>query len=865
MSHFDSFTEFAKNTLILSQEEMRKLKDDKVQTYHLLLGVLRQPKSVAAGILSQFGVKYENAFQIVEEMKRSAHLVDEGKNDQSIFSPFVQNSVELAAKTALENGHTMVDSEHILFALLQQKNSGAAFVLEALMVRPPQVLEQINLLFKKNKEPQNPNTNNMESFLSGLQGLLVGMAVGDEKSGGGGQFVTDDTMNHDETGSNRGPRGRKKKLALDYFCTDFTEMALDGDIEDIIGRNKEIERMVQILSRKTKNNPVLLGDPGVGKTAIAEGLAQRIIEGKVPDSLMDKRVLSLSMSQLVAGTKYRGEFEERLKRVVDEASEAENEVILFIDELHTIIGAGSSEGSLDAANILKPALSRGVIQVVGATTMDEYRKYVEKDTALARRFQPVDVPEPSREDAVQILSGIAQHYEKYHNVVISKEAIEASVDLSIRYIQDRFLPDKAIDLLDEACASQSVRHSSGGKEIRELRKNLSDIQKKKEQAVIDQNYEKANTLHQKELNVETAIMDLKAKKTQGKPKKNVTEKQVASIVQQVTGIPVSKLMGGEISQLKDLEKILEKHIVGQEKAVEAVAKSVRRARMGLQNPKRPLGVFMFLGPTGVGKTELVKHLAKEVYFDEKALIKIDMSEFSSGHASSRLVGATAGYVGHENGGELTEKVRRKPHSIVLFDEIEKAHKEVHNMLLQILEDGTLTDGKGHSISFKNTLIIMTSNVGADRFQANANAIGFGAAEKDLSENEHEFDAIFEDVKKDLKKTFSPEFINRLDGVIPFKPLNKKDIKTIVKIQLKEFQERLKEKNITLNIGGSLINTLAKESYHPESGAREVRRVLSTMLEHPLVEALVSGDIQEGMTLKVGFDKKLKNCTFEVLK
>lgn len=862
MSHFDSFTEFAKNTLILSQEEMRKLTDTNVQTHHLLLAILRQPKSVGGGVLHQFGVTYDTGFSIAHELTQDSPL-NEGVEKESIFSPLVQEVIEKAAQIALEHGHTMVDSEHILYALLKQEKSAAHHILDALMVRSEQVLEQIEQLFKKSKEPATPGANGqMDSLLNGLHGILVGMAVGGEKSGAGGQFSVED-FDQEEGMGGKMPQGpRRKKLALDYFCVDFTEQALNGELEEIIGRSTEIDRMVQILSRKTKNNPVLLGDPGVGKTAIAEGLAQKIISGKVPDSLLDKRVLSLSMSDLVAGTKYRGEFEERLKKVVDEASEADNEVILFIDELHTIIGAGSAEGSLDAANILKPALSRGVIQVVGATTIDEYRKYIEKDPALARRFQAIDVPEPTIEDAKAILSGIAKNYEKYHAVTISQEAVDATVTLSARYINDRFLPDKAIDLLDEACASQSVQNRTGGKEIRDLRKKLSFLQKKKEQAVIDQNYEKANVFHQEEQEIMKAITDLKARKIQGKARKKVTEAHVGSVLEQMTGIPVSSLLGSELKQLQSLEKTLSSHIVGQSKAIEEVSQAVRRSRTGLQNPNRPLGAFLFLGPTGVGKTELVKRLAKEVYFDENALIKIDMSEFSQSHSGSRLVGATAGYVGHEDGGELTEKVRRKPHSIVLFDEIEKAHKDVHNMLLQIMEDGALTDGKGRSVSFKNTMIVMTSNVGADRFQQNANAIGFAATKQDLAENEHQFESIMEDVQADLKKTFPAEFINRLDAVIPFHPLNRDSIKAIVKIHLAEFKERLKEKSITLTVGGSVVNALAKAAYKPEAGAREVRRILAQRVEHPLVEALIEGTIKEGETVRAKYDTKEKLCTFE---
>jgi ATP-dependent Clp protease ATP-binding subunit ClpC len=875
MSHFDSFTRFAKNTLILSQEEMRQLGDIQVQTQHLLLGILRQPKSMAGFLLRNFGITYENTFRIAEELKtkNTDETSDKKTDNENIFSVFAQKVIESSAQSALDFGHSMVDSEHILYALLKQKNSGATQILETLMVKPDQIVQQLQEILQKSQEPAQtegkmpsaPSSDQIEQLLNGLHGILVGMSVGfqDEQAGGGGQFGAD---NLDERVGEAPPRqSRKKKLALDYFCTDFTELAAQGKLDKIIGRRKEITRVIQILSRKTKNNPVLLGDPGVGKTSVGEGLAQKIVEGNVPDSLIDKRVLSLSMSHLVAGTKYRGEFEERLKRIIDEASEAENEVILFIDELHTIIGAGSAEGSLDAANILKPALSRGLIQVIGATTMEEYRKHVEKDAALSRRFQPVDVPEPTIEEAIQILQGLRKHYEKYHNVLIQEEALESAVKLSARYINDRFLPDKALDILDEACASQSVSNRTNGKEIRDMRQKISHVQKKKEEAVMAQNYEKANSLHQKEQELDSKLQTLKTRKVKGTPIKKVYKLDIAKMLEQMTDIPVSALLDSEVTHLQNLEKTLQTKIIGQNRAIETISQAIRRSRVGLQNPHRPLGVFLFLGPTGVGKTELVKQLAKEVYHDEKALIKVDMSEFSSGHTGSRLVGAPAGYIGHDEGGELTEKVRRKPYSIVLFDEIEKAHREVHHMLLQIFEDGHLTDGKGRKISFRNTIIVLTSNIGAKRFQKNANAIGFGDTAKDLAEHEHEFELVTEDVMKDLKSSFPPEFINRLDSVTIFHPLNRESIKKIVRLQINEFQERLNEKNITLKVSGIVLNSLVKMAYDPQSGARQVRRTLADTLEHPLAEKLLSGEVKENTNLKVGYDKKKKICTFEKIK
>ena len=870
-SHFNSFTDFAKNTIILAQEEMKKLSEERVQTQHLLLGILRQPKSVGGSVLRNFGINYENAFRIAESLKspREKEIVQvsdkEAAAGASILSSFAQQSIESAAKTALGFGQEMVDSEHILYALLKQKNSGAIHILESLMVRPNQVIEHLDSIFKSGDSAEgdvkvlSQNQGQVDSFLNSLQGVIVGI-LGDRGNGGNGGM--EDIMS-EKLKEKKGTG--KKSLALDYFCTDFTEKAFNNELEPIIGRGKEIGRIIQILCRKTKNNPILLGDPGVGKTAIIEGVAQIVAQGKVPDSLLDKRVLSLSISDLVAGTKYRGEFEERIKKIIEEASNAENEIILFIDELHTIVGAGSAEGTLDAANILKPALSRGNIQVIGATTYDEYRKYIEKDAALARRFQSIEVPEPTTEEAIEILKGVKPHYEKFHSVKITEEALVSCVTLSQRYITDRFLPDKAFDLLDEACATKSISNRKNGKEIRALRMKISAIQKKKEGAVVAQNYEKANKLHLEEKALTQEILELKQKKVAPQKMQAIEVESIAQVIAQITGIPSTTLLSTDLTALKQLESKLEKHIIGQEEAIKTISKAVRKSRVGLQDPNRPLGAFLFLGPTGVGKTELVKTLAKEIYHDEKALIKIDMSEFSSGHTSSRLVGATAGYIGYENGGDLTEKVRKKPYSIVLFDEIEKAHKEVHNLLLQVLEDGVLTDGKGRKINFKNTILILTSNIGANRFQKEANSIGFADSKDEIKHHEADFEAAKLEVRKDLKNHLSPEFLNRLDATIVFGPLERESIKKIVKLQIEEIQKRLAEKDIKLKIGGSTINAIAKQAYNPEFGAREVRRVLQETLENPLIEGVIEGEIKEKTVQKVSYSAKTKQCHFETIK
>lgn len=866
MGNFDSFTHFAKNTIILAQKEMAKVKDSQIKTQHLLLGILRQTNSTAGVILRNFGVTYDNASLISRELNIKTQYTPKDKIDEStppLLSLFAQQAIESAAQAALDFGHPMVDSEHLLYALVKQKESGAIHLFKNLMLNPAHLENYLENLFQQESKhkssksgtvltPQNPNQ--IDSLLNSLQGMFIGM--GNEKNASG-PFPGVDNQKENSTHQPR----KNKKLALDYFCHDLTDEALQGKLDKIVGREKEISRVVQILARKTKNNPLLLGDPGVGKTAIIEGLAQRIIKGNVSDCILDKQVFALSMSDLVAGTKYRGEFEERLKRVIDEASNIENEVILFIDELHTIIGTGAAEGSLDAANILKPALSRGKVQIIGATTMDEYKKYIEKDAALSRRFQSVDIPEPTVEETIEILKGVAPHYEEYHSVKISAEALISTAKLSHRYINDRFLPDKAFDMLDEACALKSTGTKNNGKPIRELRTKLVNTVKQKEEAVVSQNYERANKLHQKEMALEEELKKLKNKKNTRKSVKKVDETDIAKILEQMTGIPASSLLTNELSQLQNLENNLKQKVVGQSHAISQVSKSIRRARVGIQNPNRPLGTFLFMGPTGVGKTELVKQLSKEVFHNNDALIKIDMSEFSAGHSTSRLVGTTAGYVGYNNGGQLTDKINRKPYSIVLFDEIEKAHKDVHNLLLQILEDGVLTDGKGKKVSFKNTIIILTSNIGAERFQKQANSIGFADSEKDISQHKHDFEIAKEDVLKDLKQSFSAEFVNRLDGTIVFQPLDRNAIREIVKIQIDDLGTRLDEKNIKLNCGGALINTLAKLAYHPESGAREVRRIISEKLEMPLVEEFISGNISSDASLRVSFDKKKELCEF----
>ena len=627
--------------------------------------------------------------------------------------------------------------------------------------------------------------------------------------------------------------------ALDFFSTDLTQEARDGKIDKIIGRSQEIERLIAILNRKTKNNPALVWEAGVGKTAIVEGLALRIAAGNVPFSMKDKRILSLDMSTLVAGTKFRGEFETRIKQVIEEASKVENEVILFIDEIHTIIGAGSWEGTLDASNILKPAMGRWKIRVIGATTINEYQKYIEKDPALERRFQKILADEPNKEVALEIISGLKEIFEEYHNLNIGDDAIEAAVALSIRYITDKQLPDKAIDLVDEACSMKSMKYNFDEKEIKKLKEKSAKLQKRIEQSVIAQHYKKAVSLKEDQKTIEVEIQNLKKKFTIPKDKRFwVREEDIQRVLSVTTGIPVSNLSKGEIDRLKKLPAQMKKSIIGQDEAVDAIAKSIIRSKTGVGTPHRPLGSFLFLGPTGVGKTEIVKTLAREYYGDEDALIKIDMSEYSDKTSANKLIGANAGYVGYEEGGLLTEKVRKKPYSIILFDEIEKWDVEIHNMLLQILEEWILTDNKGRKVNFKNTIIIMTSNIGQDEFASKAAQIGFDISESEEESVMSDYDTAKKNIIDNLTNYFSPEFINRIDKVVVFNPLDKAKIKKIVKLQLEKLEERLKKVGIEISFNTRTINLIAKDVYNPEFGAREIRRYITDMIEDEIAEKIL---------------------------
>ena len=843
-NYFEKFTKEAKDALVIAQEKAEESNLNYVGTEHILLGILHQENSLGATILNNFGVSISNVELVLRSVGRSSKTQNDSSKPAGL-SGFAKQVIENAVGCASRYNHNFVGTEHLLFAVVCQDNTAATVILENMKINPKHVQSQIVEFFQKGLDNKNMNgqMNNMnpvEFFLNGLNGVLA---------------------SSDQPTFKKGDKKSKSKTpTLDYFTVDLCDQVRKGKVDPIIGREKEIERLVSILNRKTKNNPVLIGEPGVGKTAIVEGLAMRIVDNKVPQQMLDKRILILPMGSVVAGTKFRGEFEERIKLIIEEAASMPN-IILFIDELHTLIGAGSAEGSLDAANILKPALSRAKIQVIGATTTNEYRKAIESDQALERRFQTIMVEEPSIDHAIEMLNGIRESFEDHHNLMITSEAIEAAVKLSSRYITERFLPDKAIDLIDEACALKRVTSPEHKSEIKELQTKLSKLTKKKEQAVSAQDYEKAKKVRDQELKLSAEIDKLKTVKTPRKLRKKISSEDVAKMVHKITGVPVSKLVSSDLSKLKNLESILHKHIIGQEHAVKDISKAIRRSRAGISSSKRPIGSFLFLGPTGVGKTELVKTLASEIYNDPKALIKIDMSEFSEKHAASRLTGTTAGYVGYEEGGQLTEAVRRKPYSVVLFDEVEKAHPEFFNLLLQILEDGVLTDGKGKKVDFTNTIIVMTSNLGASKLTSKAGPIGFSLSDSEEKERIKDFESTKEEIMSDVRKFFKPEFINRIDKVIVFDPLKHDDVKEIIKLLINQLQFRMNDRNIKIKVSEKAISFLAEKGYDPEYGARPARRILQDKLEDEITELILDKKVSTGQTINIGF--KSDKLTFSV--
>lgn len=802
---FERFTERAQKVLYYAQEEARNLKYPAIGTEHILLGLLREGEGVGAKALVALGMDLE---KVKESINKLVNIGQESVELGEIgFTPRAKKVIGLAQDEAVRWGVNYVGTEHILLGLIREGEGVAAQVLLDLGANPDKIRRQVL------------------AFLGGIP---------NSDSGGNGR----------KQGS-KGGAGQTKTPTLDEFGRDLTNMARDNKIDPVIGRQKEIERVIQVLSRRTKNNPVLIGEPGVGKTAIAEGLARKIIDGNVPEVLKGKRVVALDMGSLVAGSKYRGEFEERLKKVMEEIRQVGN-VILFIDEMHTLIGAGAAEGAIDAANILKPALARGEIQTIGATTLDEYRKHVEKDAALERRFQPIQVDEPTTEEAVSILLGLRDRYEAHHSVEITDEAIKAAVDLSDRYITDRFLPDKAIDLIDEASSKVRLQVQTTPPNLKEIEEQIETFSKEKEAAVMAQEYEKAAEFRDQEQKKRKELEDKRElwKNENRNKTQTVTAEDIANIVSSWTGIPVNKLAQEETEKLLKMEEILHQRVISQEDAIKAVARAVRRARSGLKNPKRPIGSFIFLGPTGVGKTELARALAEALFGDEDSLVRIDMSEYMEKHAVSRLVGAPPGYVGYDEGGQLTEAVRRKPYSVILLDEIEKAHPEVFNILLQVLEDGRLTDSKGRTVDFRNTVLIMTSNVGAS-YLKQTGPLGFTQPSSDDS-----YKAMKDRVMEALKKSFRPEFLNRIDETIVFHALEKEHIKEIVNLMLKDLEKRLKENELMLEVKESAKQIIAKEGFDPSYGARPLRRAIQKLVEDPLAEEMLKGTYKSGTTVVV---------------
>ena len=799
------FTDDAQRVLSLAQEAALELGHDYVGTEHVLIGLTKVKNGVAAKALEELGLVTEDIFEAVEE-----HVGRGNKKATSIYmTPRVKHVLELAIQVANHMNHNYVGTEHILLGLLSDGSGVAVAILRAMNIRSNDVVEAIRSILGSNKGSNN----------GGQEGINSNNDLGE----------------------------------LSDFATDLNESAKQGKIDPVIGRDTEIQRVIQILSRRTKNNPVLIGEPGVGKTAIAEGLAQRIVTGNVPEILRNKRIISLSIGSMLAGAKYRGEFEERLKKAIDEVQQ-HDDMIIFIDEIHTLVGAGATEGAMDAANILKPALARGEFQVIGATTLDEYKKHIEKDAALERRFQPVQVGEPNEEDALEILKGLRDRYEAFHKAKITDEALTAAVSLSSRYITDRFLPDKAIDVVDEAASKVRMKVFSAAPDVKALEDRLNTVKKEKEAAVTSQDFEKAAELRDEEQSLLKEIGDKKSiAKEKSDQKLIVTEEDIAAVVAQWTGIPVVKIAEEESATLLHLEEELHKRVVGQDEAVTAVAKAVRRARAGLKDPKRPIGSFLFLGPTGVGKTELARALASSLFGDESAMIRLDMSEYMEKHTVSRLVGAPPGYVGYEEGGQLTDAVRRKPYSVILLDEVEKAHADFFNILLQVLDDGRLTDSQGRTVDFRNTVIIMTSNLGAKALHKNSPELGFLAAKKSDSNVDENKEIDFKEAKKSVmdavKRHFRPEFLNRIDEMIVFHPLTEEDLKEIVTILMSDVTKRLEERDLQLEISPEAMQLLVKEGSDFTMGARPLKRAIQRLIEDPVSDLILKGDAKEGKIIK----------------
>lgn len=817
---FERFTEKAIKVIMLAQEEARRLGHNFVGTEQVLLGLIGEGTGVAAKTLKSMGVNLKDARAEVEK------IIGRGSGFVAVeipFTPRAKRVLELSWDEARQLGHNYIGTEHLLLGLIREDQGVAARVLETLGVDLNKIRSNVIKILGESK-PQ-----------------IV-------TSGGSSSSSSSTT--------------KAKTPSLDEFGTDLTLAASELRLDPVIGREKEIERVIQILARRTKNNPVLLGEPGVGKTAVVEGLALRIVNSEVPDILDGKKVVQLDMGLLIAGTKYRGEFEERLKKIMDEIRQAGN-IILVIDEMHTLIGAGAAEGAIDAANILKPALSRGEIQVIGATTLDEYRKHIEKDTALERRFQSVLIEEPSIEDSIEIIRGIKPKYEEHHRLIISDEAIVASVKLSSKYITDRFLPDKAIDVLDEASSKVRLKVSTLSPEGKELDKELRVIIKEKEDAIRNQEFEKASQLRDDEANMKERIREVSEqwRNEHEANKPVVTEENIAEVIGMMTGVPVTKLTESESDRLLNLEKTLHERVIGQNDAIVAISKAIRRARVGLKSPNRPIGSFIFCGPTGVGKTELAKALSEAVFGSEDNMVRVDMSEFMEKHSTSKLIGSPPGYVGYDDGGSLTETIRKKPYSVILFDEIEKAHPDVFNIMLQILDDGRLTDSKGRHVNFKNTIIIMTSNVGASMI-ATQSRLGFTTAS---DEKKDKYEKLKDTVNEEMKKAFRPEFINRIDDIIVFAHLSKEEIREIVDLMMKDLFKRLDERGLKMEVTNEVKDFMATDGYNEAYGARPLRRLIQRKVEDTLAEEILTGKYNEGDTIvldmkdgKMFFSKKGEN-------
>ena len=792
------YTDRGKRVMQLAHHEALNMGHEMVEPEHLLLGILQEGGGVACQALTELGVDTENfAAHIRDLIGRSEDVIS--KPIDLPISARMKRVLDLAMSEARKMGVNYVDTEHILLGILAEDSGLIVQQFKAMGITPSSVLKQVN------------------EIISGSAGRKI-------------------------ASSNTDPDSKRKikvkTPTLDHLGIDLTEKAKNGELDPVIGREKEIKRLMQVLCRRTKSNPVLIGDPGVGKTAVVEGLANQIATGIVPEPLREKRIIQLNMGTLVAGTKYRGEFEERLRRIVKELTDSKGDVILFVDEVHTIIGAGNAEGATDAANILKPELSRGVFQLIGATTQDEYRKYVERDAALERRFQPVQVDEPDIDNSILILKGLKNKYENHHNVIFTSEAIDAAAKLSSRYIQDRFLPDKGIDLIDEAGARTRLLTYELPDYIKGIKNKLEEIQKEKEEAVLSEKYELATELRDKEREISDQL-DNEIKSWQQKQKvtkSTITAEDIATVVAEQTGIPVKQLTEAETTRLLKMEDEISRRLIGQEEAVSAVARAIRRARTGLRDPRRPIGSFLFMGPTGVGKTELARCLARFLFGRDDAMIRIDMSEFMERHEVSKLVGAPPGYVGHENGGKLTEQVRRKPYSVVLFDEIEKAHPEIFNILLQVLDDGKLTDGQGRKVDFRNTVIIMTSNVGAKEAQQ-GNSLGFGMSAE--SQSQRDWERTKNIILEEANKTFRPEFLNRIDEMAVFKPLSRENLLKIIDTMLDDLTTRLDTKNVTLNVSREVKEKILEKGFKPKYGARPLRRAIQSMLEDKLADFMLS--------------------------